>query len=131
MSRTTLLVAFVLATFAAVCSIATADEPKRIHYPETRRVDHVDDYHGTKVADLYRWLEQDVRKSKEVADWVAAQNKVTFHYLESIPQRTAIRSRLTELWNYEKFVLDEHHRMQKLHLMLFLVSSSAFLGPAG
>ena len=47
-------------------------------YPSTRRGDQVDDYHGVKVADPYRWLEDDVRKSKEVADWVEAENKVTF-----------------------------------------------------
>src|SRR5207248_92375 len=84
---------------AAVCS---ADNP-RLDYPQTRRIDHVDDYHGTKVADPYRWLEDDVRKSKDVADWVEAENKVTFAYLESIPERDALKRRLTELWNYEKY----------------------------
>ncbi|HEV3204875.1 MAG TPA: S9 family peptidase, partial [Gemmataceae bacterium] len=74
-----------------------------IQYPQTRRVDHVDLYHGTKVADPYRWLEEDVRKSEEVAAWVAAQNKVTLAYLQSIPERDAIQRRLTELWNYEKY----------------------------
>jgi len=75
----------------------------RFAYPETRRGDVVDDYHGTKVADPYRWLEQDVRQSKEVADWVTAQNKLTFDYLASIPRREAIRRRLAELWNYPKY----------------------------
>jgi prolyl oligopeptidase len=73
-----------------------------LRYPETRKVDVVEDYHGVPVADPYRWLEEDVRQSKEVAAWVEAQNKVTFAYLESIPQREAIRRRLTDLWNYEK-----------------------------
>src|SRR5262249_40157175 len=50
-----------------------------------------------------RWLEEDVRTSKEVADWVAEQNKVTFAYLKAIPEREAIKKRLTELWNYEKY----------------------------
>jgi prolyl oligopeptidase len=72
-------------------------------YPPTRRVDHVDSLHGTAVADPYRWLETDVRASKEVADWVAEQNKVTSAYLKSIPERDSIRRRLTELWNHEKF----------------------------
>jgi prolyl oligopeptidase len=54
------------------------------------------------VADHYRWLEDDVRKSKEVADWVEAQNKVTASYLAKIPQRKAIGKRITELWNYER-----------------------------
>ncbi|RLT04329.1 MAG: S9 family peptidase [Planctomycetota bacterium] len=75
----------------------------RMKYPETKKIDHVDDHHGTKVPDPYRWLEDDVRQSKEVAAWVEAQNKVTFSFLESIPQREPIKKRLTELWNYEKY----------------------------
>jgi prolyl oligopeptidase len=51
----------------------------------------------------YRWLEQDARTSKEVADWVAAENEVTFDYLRSIPEREVIKKRLTELWDYAKF----------------------------
>lgn len=73
-----------------------------LRYPETRKVEVVEDYHGVSVTDPYRWLEDDVRQSKDVAAWVEAQNKVTFAYLESIPQREAIRRRLTDLWNYEK-----------------------------
>ena len=73
-----------------------------LEYPETRTVEQVDVYHGVKVPDPYRWLEQDVRESQEVADWVTRQNKVTFAYLESIPEREAIKERLTELWDYEK-----------------------------
>ena len=72
-------------------------------YPDTRRIDHVDVYHGVEVADPYRWLEKDVREAEEVAAWVAEQNKVTFAHLESIPEREAIRKRLTELWNFERF----------------------------
>ncbi|NUQ52100.1 MAG: S9 family peptidase [Phycisphaerales bacterium] len=74
-----------------------------MEYPATRRGEVVDDYHGTKVADPYRWLEDDVRQSAEVAAWVEAQNKITFAHLEAIPQRERIQNRLTELWNYEKF----------------------------
>src|SRR5947209_8632208 len=76
---------------------------ERIEYPPTHRGDVVDDYHGTKVQDPYRWLEDDVRKSKEVAEWVAAENKVTKAYLESIPERDRIGKRLTELWNYARY----------------------------
>jgi prolyl oligopeptidase len=83
-------------------SLAEADE-RTMKYPPTRRTDQVDEYHGVKVADPYRWLEQDVRKSKEVADWVAAENKVTNAYLAAIPERERIRKRLTELWNYPKY----------------------------
>src|SRR5882762_3522082 len=72
-----------------------------LKYPKTKRIDQVDDYHGTKVADPYRWLETDVRTSKEVADWVTAENKITFDYLGTIPEREPIRKQLTTLWNYE------------------------------
>ncbi|MFO1040897.1 MAG: prolyl oligopeptidase family serine peptidase [Planctomycetaceae bacterium] len=81
--------------------IAMAAE--KITYPASKKIDHVDDLHGTKVPDPYRWLEDDVRESKDVAAWVEAENKVTMSYLEAIPQRDAIRKRLTELWNYEKY----------------------------
>jgi len=76
-----------------------------LQYPQTRTVDHVDTYHGVEVPDPYRWLEQDVRESAEVADWVRQQNEVTFGYLASIPGREAIKKRLTELWDYEKYSL--------------------------
>ncbi|MHC5039202.1 MAG: prolyl oligopeptidase family serine peptidase, partial [Planctomycetota bacterium] len=76
---------------------------------ESRRIDHVDEYHGRKVADPYRWLEEDVRTSKEVASWVAAQNEVTFAYLASIPEREKIRVRLTALWDYERYSAPSRH----------------------
>ncbi len=94
-------VAMILACLTVSAGPALAAE--KIEYPTTRRVDHVDTYHGVKVADPYRWLEQDVRGSQEVRDWVAAENKVTFRYLESIPQRKRILRRLTELWNYPQY----------------------------
>ncbi|MCA9038560.1 MAG: prolyl oligopeptidase family serine peptidase, partial [Planctomycetaceae bacterium] len=83
------------------CSLLAGQE-KNLVYPETKTVDQIDDYHGTKVADPYRWLENDVRSSDEVAAWVEAQNKVTFDFLKAIPERDAIEKRMTELWNYEK-----------------------------
>ena len=87
-----------------VCALAlNLAAATQFDYPKTKKVDQVDDYHGTKVADPYRWLETDVRTSKDVADWVEAENKVTFAYLDTIPQRAAIRKRLTEAWNYEKY----------------------------
>ncbi len=85
-----------------LCSAAWAVEDAPAAYPATKTVDHTDDYHGTVVADPYRWLEDDVRVSPEVADWVTRQNEVTFSYLNEIPEREAIRKRLEELWNYEK-----------------------------
>ena len=65
-------------------------------------MDHIDEYHGVKVADPYRWLEEDVRQSPRVRDWVTAQNKVTFDYLAKLPRREQIEQRLTALWDYEK-----------------------------
>ena len=77
-------------------------EMAMIEYPETRKDSSVvDDYFGTQVADPYRWLEDD--RSKETAEWVKAENEVTFGYLEEIPYRDDIKNRLTALWNYEKF----------------------------
>lgn len=70
-------------------------------YPTARRTDQVDDYHGTKVPDPYRWLEDP--DSEESRAWIEAENKLTFSVLEKIPQREPIRRRLTELWNYEKY----------------------------
>src|SRR5713101_4137022 len=98
-------ITWVMTLALAVCiagAIAARDEVK-LKYPATKRGDQVDDYHGTKVPDPYRWLEEDVRKSKEVADWVADENKVTEAYFKDIPERETIRGRLTELWNYEKY----------------------------
>ena len=73
---------------------------KHLPYPETPRTDVAEDYHGTTVADPYRWLEDD--NSEATAAWVAAQNEVTFDYLSKIPFRDAIRERLTQLWDYPK-----------------------------
>jgi prolyl oligopeptidase len=70
-------------------------------YPEAPRSDTVDDYHGTKVADPYRPLEDP--DSPGTRAWVEAENKVTFGFLGSIPARTRIKERLTKLWDYEKF----------------------------
>jgi len=73
----------------------------KLSYPVTKKVDVVDDYFGTKVADPYRWLENN--DSPEVAEWVAAENKVTYSYLDQIPYRKAVFNRLSELYNYPKF----------------------------
>src|SRR5688572_1734806 len=97
------MAAVVAALVSTLVSTTHAEEPKKLSYPETKKGTVVDDYHGTKVADPYRWLEYDVRKSKDVADWVEAQNKVTFGLLESVPEREAIKKRITDIYNYEKF----------------------------
>ncbi|HVS36421.1 MAG TPA: prolyl oligopeptidase family serine peptidase [Gemmataceae bacterium] len=93
----------VIAVALAGVLAAVAAEPARLEYPKTPRGHQVDDYHGVMVADPYRWLEDDVRESNDVAAWVEAENKVTFDYLKGIPEREAIKKRLTELWNYERY----------------------------
>ena len=72
----------------------------RLAYPDTRKSAHVDTLHGQAVADPYRWLE-DV-DSPDTKAWVEAQNRVTFGYLEQLPERKMIRERLTQLWNYPR-----------------------------
>ncbi|HUQ18841.1 MAG TPA: prolyl oligopeptidase family serine peptidase [Gemmatimonadaceae bacterium] len=81
---------------------ARAQSPSpTLKYPVAAKGTQVDDYHGVKIADPYRWLED--TDSPETKAWVEAENAVTFSYLSSIPERTAIRNRLTQLWNYARF----------------------------
>jgi len=94
---------------AALTALVVIAEEKKLTYPTTKKGDVVEDYHGTKVPDPYRWLEDDVRKSKDVADWVEAENKVTNAFLESIPEREAIKKRITTLWNYERISAPGKH----------------------
>jgi prolyl oligopeptidase len=72
-----------------------------IQYPNTPREEIVEEFHGVKVSDPYRWLEDD--HSPETEAWVTAQNQLTFSFLKQIPAREKIRQRMTELWNFEKF----------------------------
>lgn len=74
---------------------------KPLVYPKTRKGDVIDEYHGIKVPDPYRWLENP--DSPETREWIEAQNDVTFGYLEQIPERQTIKERLTELWDYDKY----------------------------
>ncbi|MBC8424150.1 S9 family peptidase [bacterium] len=99
--RPLLLVCFAAVLLAGCGESYTEREPMTFVYPESHKVEQVDDYHGTQVADPYRWLE-DV-DSDETKAWVVAQNEVAFGYLESIPARDKIKERLTELWDYPKF----------------------------
>ena len=71
------------------------------NYPVARKSDQVDDYHGVKVADPYRWLED--LDSDETRSWVEAENKLSFGFLAAIPARSTLKDRLTKLWNYEKY----------------------------
>lgn len=94
-----------LVSFFSSITLAQGDTPKMpsIQYPQAARDAIVDDYHGTSVADPYRWLED--TESEQTAEWVAAENKITRGFLDQIPERQAIHDRLTELWNYERFTL--------------------------
>ena len=84
---------------AILAVVLSAQEPGA--HPATRKIGHMDDYHGTKVADPYRWLEDET--SPETAAWIEAQNAVTFPYLERIPNREALRARVMELNDYERY----------------------------
>ena len=88
-----------LACLVASCAPAEPPGPK-LTYPTPRKGDVVEDYHGTKVADPYRWMED--LDAKETADWVAASNAVTEPYLAQLPLRQRFNQRLTELWNYPR-----------------------------
>jgi prolyl oligopeptidase len=74
---------------------------QKIEYPLTEKIEHIDDYHGVKVTDPYRWLEDD--RSEETAAWVKAQNEVTFDYLDKIPFRQQIFTDLEKAFNYPKY----------------------------
>ncbi|MBO0938087.1 S9 family peptidase [Fibrella sp. HMF5335] len=80
---------------------ATAQTGSPLTYPTTRKSDHVDTYHGTQIADPYRWLEDD--RSAETAEWVKAENKVTFDYLAQIPYRKQLQDRIEKVFNYPKY----------------------------
>ncbi len=95
-ARQLLVDACLLALVSAV-SIANAQAPA---YPATKKGDVVDDYHGRKVADPYRWFED--LDSADTKAWIEAENAVTLPYLEKLPQRPALVERLTQLWNYPR-----------------------------
>src|SRR6516164_3120644 len=94
------------ATVAGALLPGCANVPTQPKVPSTRATNQIDVYHGVTVADPYRWLEDD--NSAETKAWVAEQNKITFAYLEKIPQRDAIRARLEKLWNYERYTVPFH-----------------------
>jgi len=94
----------VLGVFAGFLLVAQTDGTPLV-YPKAQTVDQVDDYHGVKVSDPYRWLED--TDSANTREWVEAENKLTFSYLDKIPYRAAIRNRLMKLWNYERFAVPE------------------------
>lgn len=79
----------------------TSSPSQNMKYPETKKTEVTDTYFGTAVKDPYRWLEDD--RAADTKEWVAAQNRVTQDYLSKIPFRDAIKSKLENLWNYEKY----------------------------
>ncbi len=94
------------ATAEAPPPVEAPAKPK-LAYPDTKRVDLVEDHFGTKVADPYRWLETDVRNDPEVRSWVTAQNAVTDSFLATLPARADFEKRITELYDYERFGIPE------------------------
>ena len=91
---------FFLIILPALIMTQACKNKQSIDYPETKKVDQVDEYFGVKVEDPYRWLEDDT--SKATKQWVKAQNKVTFDYLNKIPFRDEVEQRLTKIWDYPK-----------------------------
>jgi prolyl oligopeptidase len=89
----------VLAIVALIGAVAAGQA--KLQYPTTKKIDHVDTYHGGQVPDPYRWLEDD--NSAETGQWVTEQNKVTFGYLDRIPYRAKLKARLEQLYNYPKY----------------------------
>ncbi|MGH9408368.1 MAG: prolyl oligopeptidase family serine peptidase [Vicinamibacterales bacterium] len=86
---------------AVICAAATPSmQTQHLKYPVAAKGSVVDNYHGTKVADPYRWMED--LDSREVADWVNAENAVTFGYLGSLSIRDRLKARISQLWDYPK-----------------------------
>src|SRR3984957_16158884 len=89
---------------------STAQSSPAPHYPMALRGDHLDEYHGVKVADPYRWME-DI-DSPATRTWVEAEAQLTSDYLAAIPGRKKIAERLKEIWNYERWSAPEQHGAQ-------------------
>jgi len=85
----------------ALTVVGAAVAAQQLQYPVARKVDQADVYHGVRVPDPYRWLEDD--NSPETAAWVEAENKITFPYLERIPYRKQMQDRVIKLNDYEKY----------------------------
>ena len=105
LAQSVLISALSLSALALVA--ADNKNMQKLDYPKPPKGDVVDDYFGTKVADPYRWMED--LDSPQVKQWVDAENKITFGYLEQIPQREQIKRRMTELFDFEKYTVPEKH----------------------
>ena len=110
MRRSALLLALLIPL--AACSTSRDSAPEAaprpsLAYPDTERQDVIEEQFGVRVADPYRWLEDDVRENPKVRQWVAEQNALTFSYLATLPGRAAFKQRMTELFSYERFTAPE------------------------
>lgn len=76
-----------------------------LHYPLTRRQDLVEDHFGVKVTDPYRWLENDVRTDPAVRDWVGRENDLTRRYIDDLPGRDALKTRMQALFAHGRFTV--------------------------
>lgn len=94
-------------------ALALTSNAQKMEYPKTEKRDSFSVYFGTKIEDPYRWLEDDL--SDETADWVKAQNKVTFDYLSQIDSRDKIQQKLESIWNYEKVGAPFHEGGRKYY----------------
>jgi prolyl oligopeptidase len=100
MKKQIVLSLFAVSLFACKPEKQAAEKITLMKYPNTKKDSTTDNYFGNKIADPYRWLENDT--SAETKAWVNAENKITQNYLEQIPYRADIKKRLTDLWNYPK-----------------------------
>ena len=93
-----------LSLFLFIVSLLVSAVPaqKKLDYPKPKKIEQVDNYHGTPVSDPYRWME-DAPLNEDTKAWIESQNDLTDAYFATIPEREHIRSRLTELWNYERY----------------------------
>lgn len=98
--------AFVLVVLTFLLYSGVSAQTK-FSYPEPRRGGQVDIFHGVKVADPYRWMED--TESEETTEWITAENKLTDAYLATIPERAKIKERLTKIWNYERYSSPSKH----------------------
>lgn len=99
--RKIILVLCVSILISVFLTAAAVSAQRKLEYPKSKKVNQVDNYHGTKVTDPFRWLENP--SSEDSKAWIEDQNKLTFSYLSEIPEREKIKKRLTKLWNYEKY----------------------------
>jgi prolyl oligopeptidase len=91
---------FYVALLLSVSMFSNVFAQTKINYPKAKKVEQTDDYHGMKISDPFRWMEE---YTPETTAWIEAQNKVTDDYLATIPERQMIKDRLTKLWNYERY----------------------------